>query len=506
MRTLADIAERVEHSLVRHAHRNAFCIAGERCSYGRLRERVLAIQSMLASRAGGNRLVGVINDDSLDAYASVLAILRAGAAFVPLSPEHPPQRNANIVGQAGLRAVCASSEEVARAGGLPEGVEVLLTGSCTSAAEPRRMAVDDSDLAYLLFTSGSTGQPKGVPITRGNLDAFLSSLQESGFGFTAGDRVLQMFDLTFDFSVASYLAPLSSGACVYPVPAAGARFAEVYRLLAEERLTVAPIVPSVLSYLRPYFPQMHLPEVRLTMLCGEPLVAEVATEWMQAAPNSRVANFYGPTEATVFATVYEWHPLQGQDKSRSGVVSIGRPMPGNDAIIVDTRLAPVATGEKGELCLAGPQLTPGYWMDPARDSGVFFELPAADGPRRYYRTGDYAVADEHGDHYFCGRAGTQVKVRGYRIELGEIEYHARDIVQGRECVVVQRVDASGGADLSLIIEDYEGDPRAVIEALRTRVPPYMVPARALSLDRLPTNHNGKIDRLALQRAVAGFDA
>jgi amino acid adenylation domain-containing protein len=503
---MIDIAERVERSCRLHRERGALVIGGVRSSYDQLHRRVLAIHSCLEQTAAASeRRIGILAGDSLDSYAGVLAILRSGRAFVPLNPEHPPGRNASIVAQAELKTVLAAGADGSVGTVLP-GIRTLPTAACSGIGAPPVTAAAATDLAYLMFTSGSTGEPKGVPITRGNLAAFLDSLSATGFGPTADDRVLQMFDLTFDFSIASYLAPLASGACVYTVATGSAKFAEVYRLLAEEHLTVAPLVPSVLAYLKPYFPDVQLPDLRLTVLCGEALFADVATAWLECAPNGRVANFYGPTEATVFALLYEWLPAAGRAKELNGVVSIGSPMPGNEVQLVDVELQPVPAGIQGELCLAGPQLTPGYWNDAARNSGAFFERSAGGDMRRYYRTGDLALADSSGDYYFCGRVGTQVKVQGYRVELGEVEYHARQVGRGCECVVLAAANGSGGSQLSLVVENYPGDLREVVASLRERVPAYMVPARALSMPRLPRNTNGKIDRIALQRALEGGGA
>ncbi|HVO48289.1 MAG TPA: amino acid adenylation domain-containing protein [Steroidobacteraceae bacterium] len=498
---MIDVAQRIERSFTACKDENALWFAGTGCTYGELQGRVLAIQGMLqASLSSGERLVGVWADESPEAYASVLAILRSGRAFVPLHPGHPAQRNAGIVRQSAIRTILAADPARAAADSLTPDVRILGSTALSAPGPIPLTEARPDDLAYLLFTSGSTGEPKGVPITRGNLSAFLDSLAASGFGIVRGDRVLQMFDMTFDFSIASYLAPLSCGACVYPLPAGNAKFMEVYQLLDSQKLTVAPLVPSVLNFLKPYFGDIHLPELRLTVLCGEALFADVATQWMRCAPGSRVANFYGPTEATVFAMVYEWRPCAGHGKASNGVVCIGRPMQGNLAIALDEDLNPVADGQLGELCLAGAQLTPGYWRDPARNEEAFFELEQEGERRRFYRTGDLVTRDPDGDFYFGGRIGTQLKLQGYRIELGEIEYHARVLARGHACVVVpQALDS--GTELSLVVENFPGDPRALLTALRERVPAYMVPARALTVDRFPMNANGKIDRLALRRAL-----
>jgi D-alanine--poly(phosphoribitol) ligase subunit 1 len=495
-----DINERIERAIAAQGDCLAYCTEDERYSYRDLQRRVFAIQGILETDPGSSgSLVGVLADGSFDSYACVLAILRSGRGFVPINPEHPTARNAGILRQADVSVLLTPGDARGAAEPFASEVSLLVARSEGPVAEIPAARTAAEDVAYLLFTSGSTGQPKGVPISRANLNAFLSAFQASGFAPQAGDRVLQMFDFTFDFSVASYLASLAAGATVYPVPRSNAKFAEIYRILSEHSLTVAPLVPSVLNYLRQYFADVHLPDLRTTILCGEALYADVATEWLQCAPASRIANFYGPTEATVFALLYEWRPSAGDEKQANGIASIGRPMQDNIAMVVDDSLAPVGANERGELCLAGPQLTSGYWQDPRRDAAAFFERQEAGQLRRYYRTGDTVVCDADGDHYFLGRLGSQVKVQGYRVELGEVEFHARELSGGCECVVL--AEGSATAQLSLVVENFGGDLSELLSALRARLPAYMVPDRARSLASLPMNANGKIDRVALQRSL-----
>lgn len=494
---MIDVAERIERVCARHGAQPAISVGGALHDYDALHARVLAIHGLIDRVAARDEaLIGVAVADDLDTYASILAVLRSGRAFVPLNPEHPVERNASIVNQAGLRTVLFSEDQHT----LREATAAAATHVTSRATVPtahETVAVRETDLAYLLFTSGSTGEPKGVPITRGNLAAFLDALAAAGCATGPRDRVLQMFDLTFDFSIATYLAPLSSGACVYTIPRGTMKFAEVYRLLDEEQLTVAPMVPSVLTYLQPYFDEINLPALRLSFFCGEALHADIATAWMRCAPASVLVNFYGPTEATVFAMYYDWRPADGNDKAMNGIVSIGQPMERTVALLVDGDLEPVTRAERGELCLAGPQVTPGYWQDAARNARSFFEHDVNGVRQRFYRTGDLAMVDAHGDFLFCGRVDHQVKVQGYRVELGEIEHHARDVVSGHACVVVPRSNMKGNMELWLVVEGYTGDLRSVLASLRERVPSYMVPARAISMERMPLNANGKIDRRAI---------
>lgn len=369
---MTDIAKRIERIFELHAQRPALVVGGIAYSYAQLRQRVLSVQALLSSIAGGDeRLIGVLATDTLDTYAAILAILRSGRAFVPLMAEHPPARNASIVKQAALGIVLETQVGVSLGAPVLDGARAVATSGGSTATCDSVAEAGPQDLAYLLFTSGSTGEPKGVPITRANLGAFLDALPAAQCAIGARDRVLQMFDLTFDFSIAAYLAPFCHGACVFTVAPGNFKFAEVVRLLDEERLTVAMMVPSVLTYIRPYFDEVHLPELRLSVFCGEALPADVLRGWSVCAPDTSIINFYGPTEATVFAMAYTWGPAEGRDKTLNGMVSIGRPMHGVLALVVADDLTPVPVGEKGELCLGGPQLTPGYWMDPARNARAF---------------------------------------------------------------------------------------------------------------------------------------
>ena len=499
---MVDIAERMERAFALHAERAAVNVAGVQYTYRDLRERALAIQSLLdAQVAPDERLIGLVATDTLDSYASIVAILRSGRAFVPLNAQHPPERNNSVVQQAGLRTLLVAQADPALRAAFGSRPRMLQTADSSGTCDSPVASAAPDDLAYLLFTSGSTGVPKGVPITRANLAAFLDALAAAGYSMNSTDRVLQMFDLTFDFSIAAYLAPFCSGACVVAISGGGAKFTEVYRLLEDERITVAPLVPSVLTYLRPYFSDIHLPQLRLCLFCGEALYADAVDAWMRCAPACTIANFYGPTEATVFALVYDWRPANGRGKQLNGVVSIGRPMDPNRVIVVNESLAPVAAGEQGELCIAGPQLTPGYWHDCDRNQSAFFHAPSAGDAVRYYRTGDLVVVDADGDIYFCGRLDHQVKLNGYRVELGEIEHHARELTRGRACVVVVSGNRSGNMELSLVVESDLADSGQILGALRARLPGYMVPVRVVPVTRLPMNANGKIDRMALQQRI-----
>lgn len=485
----------------------ALFISGAERSYEELGRRINAFISLVERHhpvAGG--LIGVVDHADLDTYAAVLAVLCAGHAYVPINPRNPAARTISVLQQTGATLLFDS-----KPGALDEVVErlpnisLIRSTEVPSAGSPLlapRAATKDS-LAYVLFTSGSTGIPKGVPITRGNLDAFLEGLLAL-VDIEPRDRVLQMFDLTFDFSVMSLFAPLVAGACVCPAAGGDHRFMSVYRLLAEHGISCAPMVPSVLNFLRPYFADIRLESLRSAVFCGEALLADITLEWAACAPNMRVFNFYGPTEATVFCSCYEWR--RDSVKEVNGVLSIGKPMKHAVMFVVDDLGRIAQPRQAGELCITGAQLTPGYWQDPQKTAASFFEIEI-DGTRvRAYRTGDGALVDDEGDFMYIGRLDNQVKVQGFRIELGEVEHYARACAEMDGVAAVDVVNDTGMVELVLCVAGLKGSVRELQEALRARMPAYMVPARVAAFESLPLNSNGKVDRPALRRQVTALRA
>jgi amino acid adenylation domain-containing protein len=467
------------------------------------------------------RLVGVFGHRSEVGYIGGLAALFAGAGFVPLSPTLPPGRTRAMLEAAGVDAVIADDAAAPRlAEVLPGSPPILLPESDRPTVDPpdgilrdRRdleravplsepVPVSEDSVAYLLFTSGSTGIPKGVPITHANVAHFLE-VNRRRYRFGPDDRLTQTFDLIFDLSIFDLFMAWGSGACVCsPRPI---DLLSPFRFVAEQGITVWFSVPSVATLLRRkrLLEAGSLPTLRWSLFCGEALTRSMAEAWQAAAPNSTLENLYGPTETTIACTAYRWDPERSPGECVNGLVPIGALFEGLNALIVDEELEPVPSGEPGELCVAGPQTFSGYWRDPDATASSMFTRTGPDGADlRYYRTGDRIRNLETGDLAFLGRLDHQVQVMGNRVELAEVE----SVLLGQPGVieaaaVALGLDAGRADGLAAFISGRDVDVGAILEAARARLPGYMVPRTLQVLGGLPLTPNGKVDRPALRRLV-----
>lgn len=482
-----------------HAARNAFFINGSFHTYSQLAERIAATQQALNYAArNGEKFIGIVTNNDFHTYGSLLGILFSGAGYVPLNVNNPVDRSLEIIRQAGIKTVISSKFDTLTTRLEQDHPEITVI--YTEGMEMNNWPIEVPSLtgdeaAYMLFTSGSTGVPKGVPISFKNVENFIDAFFAQGYSLNENDRFLQMFDLTFDLSVMSYLIPLTLGGCVYTVPENDIKYMAVYRLLEEQEITFALMVPSILSYLRPYFEDIRLEKLRYSLFCGEALFEDITREWSECVPNARIQNVYGPTEATIFCLAYDWRRDKDASNAVNGIVTIGKPMKHTKVIVVDENLQPVKPGEQGELCLSGGQLTTGYWQNPGKNKEAFFEFKNGE-IRTFYRTGDSAYVNENGDFIFCGRIDYQVKIQGYRVELHEIEHHARQCGKCGNVAAVAYKNQVGNTSIHLFVE--KGNETAtIIDFLKTRIPYYMIPSGITSMEQLPLNTNGKIDRKQL---------
>lgn len=496
-----NIVTTLYQSFLQHQEKNAVFEAEDCYTYGQFLDKILAIRLRLRDTDySGQQIFGLWITDDMPCYASIIALWFEGKAYVPLNPESPYDRNLDIIQQAGLKTILSAVESKAEY----DAYRFLYTQTAHTApveVHPEPDVPNSETLMYILFTSGTTGRPKGVPVKLYNLEAFVSACNEIELDIDENDRCLQMFNMTFDMSIMSYLLCFLAGACLYPIPKDKIKYQYVYELMDDQKLTVAFMVPSILHYLRPYFSEIFLPYLRYSLFAGEALLYDVTEEWSKSVPNAQIINAYGPTENTIICT---WYTFQrdGVSKTYNGILSIGLPMPGNDIIIVDDSLKVLPIGEAGQMCLGGPQLTPGYWNNDEKNKEAFFEMEYKGQTTRFYKSGDLCKMDAHGDIFYSGRLDFQAKIQGFRVELSEIEYHCKAFLENVNLLVVAFTNRIGNSELGLAIEGETIDLAGLFSFLKLKMPPYMIPTRTIFAPTFPLSAAGKTDRKSLAQQFA----
>jgi D-alanine--poly(phosphoribitol) ligase subunit 1 len=485
----------LQNAINKYQSRNAFFINGVFYTYNDLAKAISKIRKAIQSSIPeSEKILGLVANDDLEMYAGIYALWFEGKAYVPLNSDLPRDRNKSIMDQAYIKTIIDSSDKAL----FPEYnlIESKKLPACEINLVPKKTA--DDELVYILFTSGTTGVPKGVPITRANLIGFVEAFEKLPFHLDENDRCLQMFEMTFDPSVVSYLLPLFYGACIYTIPKGKIKFNYIAELLEEQKLTFALMVPSIIHHLRPYYDEMHFPDLKYSMFCGEGLPEELTKEWSKCVPNAQLSNLYGPTEDTIYCTCYVFN-REGKNKVHNGILSIGKALDGTLTIAIDENDNILPAGKTGQLCLGGVQLTPGYWNNEEKNKEAFFYADYNGKKTRFYKTGDVCHFDEDGDILYAGRSDHQVKIQGFRIELSEIEYHVKTFLKKTNAVATAIQDNGGNTVIGLVLESKEIDPHPLLEYMKLKVPSYMIPKEMKFLEEFPLNTNGKIDRNKLKQ-------
>ncbi|WP_433361774.1 amino acid adenylation domain-containing protein [Streptosporangium sp. CA-115845] len=439
---------------------------------------------LIALGAGPDRYVGLSVPRSLDMTVAFLGILKSGAAYLPLDPDHPPERLATMLADAAPCAVVTHADAGFHA---PPGVGVVRldtwTGDGLPATDPVTGLLPEHP-AYVVYTSGSTGRPKGVVVTHAGLPAYART-EIDRYAVTEDSRVLQFAPIGFDGAVLEWLMALSAGAALVPVPAGVYGGEPLGRFLAEARVTHAFVTPAALATV----PVRPLPELRTLLVGGEACRPELVRRW---SAGRRMINVYGPTETTVVVTCSDPLTLPGE-------TPIGRPVYDARLHVLDAGLRPAPPGSAGELYVSGPSLARGYLNRPGLTAERFVADPFVPGGRMY-RTGDLVRWGADGQLHYVDRADRQVKVRGFRIELGEIEAVLAAHPGVEQAAVLARRDRGPGpgGDLRLVGYVVGGAGAEELRGhLRRSLPEYMVPAAIVTLDEMPLTANGKLDRRAL---------
>jgi pyochelin synthetase len=478
-------------------------------SYGEVHTGALRIAAKLRERgAGPGARVAVVMEKGWEQFVAVLGVLLAGAAYVPVDAQSPPERCRRIVTQVGAQLLLTQPHIDAQ-GDWPAGVtaisvseDMLCAPVLRNPAEQRApmTATSGSDLAYVLFTSGSTGAPKGVMIEHRGIACAVAATNER-FGIGPGDRVLGLTALHHDISVYDLFGiTAAGGAAVLPSPEETRDPARWVELIREHGVTVWSSVPAFMEMLLEYAltrPGLTLPSLRLVFLGGDFIALDLPERLRRVAPNARLVSVGGPTETTLWNIWYEVKRVDPAWKS----IPYGRPLPGARYLVLDGSLEPCPIGVPGELCCSGIGLARGYWDDPALTAERFPALPSTG--ERIYRTGDLGRLLPTGDIEILGRTDFQVKILGYRIETAEVEAALLRHPAVRAAVVVGH-GTRGRQRLAAYLVPHKGAALPAGDELRRHLagllPQPMIPTSYIEIERLPLSANGKVDRRTLREA------
>ncbi|MCG9629196.1 AMP-binding protein [Vibrio sp. Isolate30] len=510
---------RLKQAFQAHRERPALWVKNVTYTYEQLEGRASQLARPLQQLEKPNALLLV--GKSFDGYASILACTLSKITYIPLNNTFPVEKIASIIRTSGcstllvdeesidlleyLLPLCDRKLKIIRSYDLSMDIhkdEIFKIGSrrCerTSVSNEQKFDNLQSSYVYLMFTSGSTGLPKGVPVNEQNLLNYLDGIT-SLYNFDHLDRHSQFFDFTFDLSVHDIFVCWTTGGCLY----AATEFDKLLptKFVNTHKLTVWFSTPSMVTFAKQAmgerFQFEKMPTLKHSLFCGEALTDSVVDDWSCLAENSTLDNLYGPTEATIAFTLFR---VNRDDEEAHPIVPIGKPFGQNRCVILNDELLPVEFGEVGQLYLTGPQVVDGYWTDSDKTNQVFIEWsPCNDSVvQRLYKTGDLASSDSNGVIYFHGRIDHQVKLRGYRVEIQEIESLIRRFTGSDRIVVVPYpYGEKVCTGLTLCHNELGLSSQDLVELCRSALPTYMVPDTIAFLDNLPINSSGKLDRRAI---------
>lgn len=489
-------------------------------SYDELNEKALAIATLLIEQGARNEAVGIVGQRSLDSYFGILGTIYAGCYWVPINTKYTFERINSIVNSANINYFIGEKSAIeaiipilkSNNSGhpvklviVPEGRDVVEQEYIGSAQLEKVLSIDypfdsnDNNLAYIMFTSGSTGMPKGVKVSRANIAAWLANMNYY-YKFDAGFIASQTYDLSFDLSVADIVFTWANGGVLSVLSPEEHLMPIDY--IKRERIKLWSSVPTLISFmykmgqLKPDV----FPDVEISIFCGEPLPKYLADAWKIAAPNSTIENLYGPTEATIWLTRYNYTEKQSAKSFNNSILPIGLPFKNHVVEIISERDELLTKGQVGEIVYKGPQITEGYLNEPSTTKEVFVKFNWDLSGEIWYKSGDLGFFNSDGNLECIGRKDGQIKLGGRRIEVGEIESVLRLYPQIVDAVVVPIRDDFGvvnGIVAFSTTEVSKVDESRIRKDSEQYLERIFFPKVIFTIKEFPLTTSGKIDRKTL---------
>lgn len=516
---VTSLAHQVFEACRHHAPLVALEVGERKLTYAELSERALLTAALLRDSGADREAVGIVGQRRISSYVGIAGILYAGCHYTPINPKYNKARIAAVLRDANVRYLVGDREHLEMLGSVmsdpdtplmaavivPEGRATVGSSwrdersARAVAAMSAPLEVADDDLAYLLYTSGSTGVPKGVQVANANVLAFLRSMSAI-YDLEPGFRASQTFDFSFDPSVSDMFFTWVRGGVLSVLPDDEVMLPHEY--IRRERITFWNSVPSIANFMRKlgHLKPGVFPELRYSMFCGEQFPQSLADSWQAAAPNSTIENLYGPTEATIYISRHEYTAAEHVKEFRNAIIPIGQPFLGHRCALIDGEGQRVSAPDIGEIAFSGPQVTPGYLHDSAKTDSVFVKFPWDDSGRRWYKTGDLAFINSDGNLECIGRRDSQIKLGGRRIEIGEIEAVLARFPATRDAVVVPLRDVQQvvvGCVAFTTRPISKDEERRVRQESTQYLESIFFPKRLIAIEAMPLSPSGKTDRKAL---------
>lgn len=518
---MSSIARLLYERSAGYAHLEALSVQGRIITYEELFSKALTVAAALLECGARNETIAIVGQRKASSYIGILGILCAGCSYVPINPKYSQERLKAILRDAKVRFLVGdklslemlepvfSSPDMPpiEAIILPEGVaprgKVWRDENALRTTTPLESPVSMSpeDLAYVLYTSGSTGVPKGVQVMNSNVHAFLKSMATI-YQLDVGFRASQAFDFSFDPSVSDMFFTWANGGVLCVLPEEELMLPHEY--IIREKITFWNSVPAIAGFLHKmgHLSPGVFPELKHSMFCGEQFPKYLADVWRKAAPNSTVENLYGPTEATIYISHHIYEKHEESREFRNSIIPIGGPFPNHDVALVDESCNQVPVGEVGEIVFKGPQVTKGYLNDPEKTAAVFVTFEWDRSGAKWYKTGDLGFYNKDGNLECIGRRDSQIKLGGRRIEIGEIEAVLGHYPQTADAVVVPLRDGNEvvtGCVAFVTAELSKEEEVFIRQDSEKHLERIFFPRRMLTIETFPLAASGKVDRKTLAR-------